>query len=231
MRRPETCDLFKSQILGDVRASAFKTAIRFINYELVEGDICEFGCYTGRSLSAFAYFQSQYVVNENQHNSKNLPQRKIYGFDSFEGLPESEGHPRWDKGLFSNNHSFHPVFSQNEIITPRKIEDYFQIYGLDKPIIKKSYFENLNLNFINKIAIAHIDCDLYSSTKTTLNLIKPKLVQGSILLFDDWFHFSGQKNKGEQKAFYEFIDENKNYVFEEFLRYGTFCKAFIVHIN
>lgn len=34
---------------NDMRNEAFKTCIRFINYELVCGDICEFGVYTGRS--------------------------------------------------------------------------------------------------------------------------------------------------------------------------------------
>ena len=51
---------------------------------------------------------------------------------------------------------------------------------------------------------------------------------GSLLLFDDWYHFKGRKDKGERLAFREFLKENNNIKCEEFLRYGTFCKAFIV---
>ena len=48
-------------------------------------------------------------------------------------------------------------------------------------------------------------------------------------MFDDWYNFKADVNKGEQKAFYEFLDENLDYMYaEEFLRYATFCKAFVI---
>ena len=61
---------FREQILSDIRHEAFKKAVRFVNYELVPGDICEFGCYTGRSLASLAYSHQQYFQDENQHNRK-----------------------------------------------------------------------------------------------------------------------------------------------------------------
>ena len=219
---------FKDQILNDIRMEAFSKAIRFINYELVPGVICEFGCYTGRSLAGLTYCQQMYYNKENEHNRKGSIDRKIYGFDSFDGLSESEGHPRWNKGLFKKNHSYHPTIPYGEEVTPSKVMDFFSYYKLQLPIIKADYFETLDLDDIDKIALVHFDCDLYTSTKSVLNLVRDKLVMGSLLLFDDWYHFKGRKDKGERLAFREFLKENNNIKCEEFLRYGTFCKAFIV---
>jgi len=222
---------FEQQILNDVRMDAFKIAIRFINYEMVPGSICEFGCYTGRSLAGLTYCHQKYFEDENKHNQKGLINREIYGFDSFEGLTESEGHPRWNSGLFNKNHSFHPTIGYGEDVTPEKVIDFFVRYKLQKPILIKSAFKNLNLDDLEKIALVHIDCDLYSSTIDALNKVKEKLVNGSIILFDDWYHFKGRKEKGERLALREFLKENNNIKCEEFLRYGTFCKAFLIEKN
>jgi hypothetical protein len=40
---------------NDVRTDAFKTCIRFINYEMVMGDVCE---YTGRSFATLAHLHN-----------------------------------------------------------------------------------------------------------------------------------------------------------------------------
>ena len=64
----------------DVRSSFFKTAIRFIDYELIEGDILEFGVYTGRSLALLSYFHQKSKESIHKVNFN----RQIIGFDSFE---------------------------------------------------------------------------------------------------------------------------------------------------
>jgi len=220
------CELLKL----DIRSSAFEKCIRYINYELIDGDILEFGVYSGRSLAALSYYNDKYYQNENKINSESNINRQIYGFDSFEGLPDTEGHPRWKKQLFKYNHSYHPTIKNNQLITPKLVEDFFISSNLNKPNIIKSYYDKLKIDQINKIALCHIDCDLYSSTKQVLNLIKDKLVDGSIIMFDDWFHYKANPNKGEQKAYFEFLDENKNIQSYEFERYATFCKAFVINI-
>ena len=42
----------------DIRHTMFRDATRFIDYELIEGDIIEFGVYTGRSLALLSYYHS-----------------------------------------------------------------------------------------------------------------------------------------------------------------------------
>ena len=217
-------------ILNECRNDAFKTCTRFINYELVPGDICEFGVYTGRSLALLSYHNSMYFENENTINKANIPDRKCYGFDSWDGLPEdNDNHPRWVKGLFSKNHSYHPTIKNNAVVTTKEVINFFKELELPFPNLIQCEYTKLHLpTTIHQIALVHIDCDLYESTKNVLNLIKNKLVEGTIIMFDDWFNYKANPNKGEQKAFNEFLKDNTNIKVVEFLRYATFCKAFVV---
>ena len=215
---------------NDVRDNAFQTCVRFINYELVEGDICEFGVYTGRSLALLAHHDIMYKTNENTVNSTNTPTRTVYGFDSWDGLPfDQDHHPRWNKGLFKMNHSYHPTITLQKHVTPEDVCDFFKTVSLPKPILIKGFYENIQMpSSIDKIALAHIDCDLYESTLQVLEFIKNKLTIGSLILFDDWFHYKADPTKGEQKAFNEFLQQNPTIKVEQFLRYATFCNAFVI---
>jgi O-methyltransferase len=62
-----------------------------------------------------------------------------------------------------------------------------------------------------------IDCDLYSSTKTVLNFLKPILRMGSIVVFDDWNCYFGRDDRRERRAFIEFLNQNKNMKFDDFV--------------
>ena len=215
----------------DIRSDAFSKCIRFINYEKVQGDILEFGVYTGRSLALLSYINNKYYKTENTLNSADKINRNIYGFDSFQGLQDTDGHLRWRKNMFKYNHSYHPTIRDNELVTPEKIRSFFSKMGLDEPIIRESFYNNLNIDDIDTVGLCHIDCDLYSSTKDALNLIKDKLVSGSIIMFDDWFNNLALPDRGEQKAFNEFLRENKHFSAVPFERYATFCQAFIIHVS
>ena len=54
------------------------------------------------------------------------------------------------------------------------------------------------------IAFAHMDADLYSSTKCVLDLLGDRIVPGTVLQFDEYFNYPGWK-EGEYKAFMEFV--------------------------
>jgi hypothetical protein len=114
----------------------------------------------------------------------------VYGFDSFNGNPE-DWRSEYKKGAFALKKL--PRFPQNI-----KIE--------------KGYFEDSIPQFIKRnskpIAFMHIDCDLYSSTKTILDLLGEQLICGSILVFDEFFNYPGWKQH-EFKAFMEFVENGK----------------------
>lgn len=211
----------------DIRSIFFKTAIRFIDYELIRGDILEFGIYTGRSLALLSYYHELSKKDIHKINFK----RNIVGYDSFKGLPGSDDHPRWHKNMFSNNHSYHPFCKLGEKVTDHTTYKLFEYYKLPKPIIEVGDFnatipKTINIKY-KKAALIHIDCDLYKSTKYILYSMESILQEGTLLLFDDWFNFKGNKNKGEQKAFYEFFNNSK-WSYIEYQTYATFGKSFII---
>lgn len=126
---------------------------------------------------------------------------QIHAFDSFDGLPE-----KWldthEKGHFSLESL--PVFEKNVVV-------------------HKGWFDVTLPDFIaqhkeEKIAFLHIDCDLYSSTKTILTLLNKQITEGTIVLFDEYFNYPFWQEH-EYKAFQEFVlDNNVKY---EYLCYSS----------
>ncbi|PCJ67703.1 MAG: hypothetical protein COA58_00785 [Bacteroidetes bacterium] len=115
--------------------------------------------------------------------------KTIHAFDSFKGLPEFwiDG---FDEKAFELPQT--PNFSGN-------VE------------IHEGYYENSLPVFLEKnsepFAFLHIDCDLYSSTKTIFDLCKERLVPGTVIAFDEYFNYPGWQ-QGEYKAFQEFIESS-----------------------
>lgn len=150
------------------------------------GVIVEFGVADGGSIGWF---------------TKKYPNTTVFGFDSFEGLPED-----WMQG--------------KRVILPK---GYFNRdgnppeYALTGDVTYvKGWFEDTvpdwSKNFDGYIKIAHIDSDLYSSCKIVLENIKDKLRVGSFILFDEITHLDGKDH--ELKAFLEFCEDNPSFDFD-----------------
>ena len=56
-------------------------------------------------------------------------------------------------------------------------------------------------------AYIHVDCDLYSSTKTVFDCLNHKIMTGTIIVFDEYFNYPSWKDN-EFKAFQEFVADN-----------------------
>ena len=84
---------------------------------------------------------------------------------------------------------------------------------------------------LGKAAIVMIDCDLYSSTKEVLKFITPLLVDGSILIFDDWYAYKGSPFKGERRATSEWLEINPHISLSAFSARGAHQRAFIVNFK
>ena len=162
-----------------ITVPVFNTQFDLLKYALkqnsLDGMYVEFGVYKGDSINFIA---------------ENIPNQTIYGFDSFEGLPEA-----WT----SKHQKAH--FKMNKLPEVRKnvklIKGFF-----DQSLPK---FMNENSNF--KTAFIHCDSDLYSSAKTIFENLKHTIHSGTIIVFDEYFNYPGWEN-GEFKAFQEFIKEN-----------------------
>lgn len=119
------------------------------------------------------------------------PRQVLHGFDSFEGLPES-----WTLGARTGSFSVAgrlPAVHGNVVLI-------------------KGFFEQTLPAFLptcgkKAVAFMHIDCDLYSATKTVLDELAPMLVEGTIIVFDEYFNYPGWQ-QGEFKALAEFIESH-----------------------
>ena len=80
---------------------------------------------------------------------------------------------------------------------------------------------------IEQVAVAHFDCDLYSSTCTALAFCLPLTRLGSVFVFDDYFRFRGSEHHGQFRAFAEWQAQNPDYGFRELARYRANSVAFI----
>lgn len=136
----------------------------------------EFGVASGKTINYISSF------------TKN----KVYGFDSFEGLPE-KWRDGFEKGAFDQGGNLPRVN--------------------DNVVLLKGWFNATLPNFINKqnkkVSFIHIDCDLYSSTKYILDTLKDYIDTDCIIVFDELVNYPGfDGDTGELKALYEFIIEN-----------------------
>ena len=166
----------KSTVYRDVwkiREYAIKTSL--LNDKNKEYYYLEFGVWKGKTANFF----SKYV-------------KKLYVFDSFEGLSEDWVGTRHMKGAFNLNKKIPKLNSNVEPIVgwvENTLEDF----------LKK---HNPKINFV------HLDMDTYSPTKFTLEKLKPYLVKNAIIIFDEFYNYIGWEN-GEYKALKEVFDENE----------------------
>ena len=119
-------------------------------------------------------------------------QDTVYGFDSFEGLPE-KWRDGFEKGAFSSD-GYTPSVNSNVSLV-------------------KGWFDQTLPDFVKtqnkKVSFVHIDADLYSSTKCIFDNLKNYFDNDCIIVFDELLNYPGFDGEtGELKAFYEFISEN-----------------------
>ena len=145
-------------------------------------------------------------------------------FDSFQGLPNTKIN---DDGYFEGGTFFTSENNFKKIVKRQTGENLN-----DNQIIKGFYNESLNGDLKGKlprhVGMVHIDVDLYSSTCSVLEFIKDYIVEGTIILFDDWYCFPVGEEKGEKKALSEFLKKNPNIELENWKNYSTFGKSFFV---
>ena len=61
-----------------------------------------------------------------------------------------------------------------------------------------------------------------------MNFITDYIQEGTILIFDDWFSFRGNPNRGEQRAFREWLEKNPSFQAVEYYKAGN-INSFIMH--
>ena len=132
----------------------------------VNGDFVELGCYKG---------DTSILLAELLKNSD----KKLYIYDSFEGLPE--------KGVEDESVLGQDFKGGELLVTKREVKERFLKAGLRVPVIKKAWFKDLTPSDLpEKISFAFLDGDFYESIRDSLRLVVPKMVKGGVLIVHDY---------------------------------------------
>jgi hypothetical protein len=166
--------------------------------DIPDGNLLEFGVYRGSTLSRL--IQRRLFV-------------QVWAFDSFEGLPDNqEGNPDWPAGAFN-------AVEDLSLHTPERLMEYITKLTArpDINFVKGFFDQTLTSGLGERLSgtgsYIHLDCDLYSSTKTVLdwlfkhNVPKP----GCLFRYDDWYGYS---NKGGQQAAHEIFSKKYHVNFQ-----------------
>jgi hypothetical protein len=177
-------EFINSAVVKDIEYERKVHLLKTFDYCDKNGHILEFGVFKGTTINLISNF---------------FKESTVYGFDSFEGLPEA-----W----ITTKDSKKTSFDKNHF----KVDILPEVNTNVKLV--KGYFDKTLPNWVNvhtgHISLLHIDCDLYSSTKTIFDELNHMIVKGTVIIFDEIYFWEGNKysnwEEGEWKALKEWIN-------------------------
>jgi hypothetical protein len=152
--------------------------------------------------------------------------RNLFGFDTFEKFISAstlDTHETWVGDLFN--------------LPLEKIQKRFKRYKnvsfikCDASTLSEGptvFTPQTTLGISGKSVIILFDMDLYAPTISALRWAKQTMQQGTFLMFDEFFSFAGDLNRGEALAVNEFLNENPSIRLREVMNYGSGGKVFVV---
>jgi O-methyltransferase len=194
------------------RQAFFFNAFKALRFNGIDGDYAEFGSWGGLTFAL-----------GHQESTRHGHPAKLWAFDSFQGFPASddEGHPEWIEGRMAISlEQFHEVCAANGI--PR--DAYNVVPGFYEDTLARMAPGEQPAN----IALAYIDCDLYSSTKTVLEFLAPRLKHGMIVAFDDYFCWSRSQVSGERRALLEFRSKDDSWEWLPYMQFAWAGMSFVL---
>lgn len=146
-----------------------------------QGISCEFGVFSGGSLRQI----------------RNYRKPPVFGFDSWQGLPEE-----WAIAEGVKHEAGH--------FACQKPGDFADGVTLVEGWFSETIPQWLAENH-GPVQLLHIDCDLYGSCREVLFGLNDRLQVGSVMIFDELCNFGNGYYKnwrdGEWKALHEWLDE------------------------
>ena len=194
-----------------------RTAMKYVQQTRLEGDYFEFGVFEGRA----------FAIAFNLAQAFGLNQMRFHAFDSFAGLPvitgvDAAGFEHFTAGDFACDVS---TFKRN--LTKNGVD-------MDKISITEGWYDKVlneqtrNRLAAQKAAVVYLDCDLYESAISALDFITDYVQDGTLLMFDDWFCFRGNPERGEQKAFSDWLKRNPDITAVEYQRFDWQGNSFLL---
>jgi hypothetical protein len=154
----------RTVVTEDHRMNIF-LILKFFLDKIPFGHIVEFGAYKGGNAIFMAH-----VVN------KLYPGMRVFALDTFEGMPEADS-----------------------TIDAHRLGDFKDVdltetkrFALDNKLNNLEFVQGLFqhtapalLSKIDRVSLAHIDCDIYSAVAYSYEVVRPHMVAGGYYVFDD----------------------------------------------
>jgi hypothetical protein len=143
----------------------------------LDGDFVECGVAAGSQVAAMY---------------RAVPDKKIWLFDSFEGIPLASKYDTSQPGIGVISHDVNGYLlttSGITAVTQEQVKKHFKGWGVDDTNFEyvQGWFEmTIEKSPIGKISLLRLDGDLYNSTKVCLEHLYPKLIKGGWLIIDDY---------------------------------------------
>lgn len=185
-----------------VQVLLLEDLITMLARERVQGALVECGVFTGGA--------SAFMLRSAMRNLDPLP--PYWGFDSFEGMPhatpsDGEKAVQWlvdGTALDGKLEATTVNRADYEIVTR-----YLKETGYPHVNVVRGWFQNtlpVSRAAIGPIALLRLDGDFYESTKACLNELAGQVVQGGVIVFDDYGAFEGCR-----KAADEFLSTDRRF--------------------
>jgi PAS domain-containing protein len=178
------------------------------------GDYVEFGVYNGTSLITMYRVLEEFGCNH----------IRLFGFDSFEGLPSTakeDDEGVWHPGQYKSEYDFTMEVLRSENLNMQRV-------FLTRGFFEDTLTDDVRARYgLRKAGIIMVDSDLYLSAKTVLEFCVPLIADETVIIFDDW-HFFGDRNLGEKRAFAEFLQAYPCFEAKDFGTYPRTGQVFVV---
>jgi len=179
-----------------------------IKQKKISGDFVECGVWKGGNLILLKTLLEKYNLK-----------KKIYGFDTFEGMPKPTTFDvkyNGKSGLdtYYEHKRLNLGFAHSELIEVKNnLRENCSINNIR--LIKGRVEDTLKIlkNLPKKISILRLDTDFYSSTKVELNVLYPRLVKGGVLIIDDYGFWKGARRAVDEyfntfRPFFHYVDHS-----------------------
>lgn len=155
-------------------------------------------------------------------------QVNITGIDSFQGFPDKEPNPidtfqtfelQLSNGEITQDYfdkAKERCFKKQDVLDKnyfdRVTTNIFKFASDNKVNLIQGYFEKVLPLYNHPIDILYLDCDLYDSYLTCLDNLYDNIVEGGVIIFDEYFSY---KYPGARVAINEFFKDKPGY-FEQY---------------
>ncbi|MEL7028743.1 MAG: TylF/MycF/NovP-related O-methyltransferase, partial [Pseudomonadota bacterium] len=162
----------------------------------VFGDYLEFGVSRGTTLAAMA----------NVLRTVGRSEVRIFGFDSFQGLPEGAETEGWLPGQFASTLAATRRYLAKHGVSA---DDATLVEGWFEDTLTEQMRTRLGLK---KASLVMVDCDIHSASRMALEFIAPLIDDAAVIFFDDWGAADVLGAPGQKEAFAAFLAERPDLI-------------------